>query len=241
MKRAEQEKLDEALINAAREGKLAKLRALVASGAKIDASGSIGVKPICWAVMSGHLAVVKYLLRRGADIEEPLKKGTMVIQAFGSMSGMRPVHFAVKHLPVLKFLIQKGADTAAVDDFGTTLLHFAAEGGHLPVAEFLLETGCRMDIANIYGWQPLHVAVSKGHLPVVELLLYAGADADTVDNAGRTPLVLAEKTPEILALLKKWSAPEFQEKRRRKVQAEAIHAHWKRVKKHLPSAPKPSL
>jgi len=167
-------------------------------------------------------------------------------------------------------LIAEGVDVNAADEHGWTALLFAARDGRLPMAEYLLGEGARLDVRNSSGGQPVHLAaawnrlsvleflVQKGaridavdddgwtplhhtnHLPMVEFLLEAGADPAAKAKDGRTPMDLAED-PEILALLKKWSDPEFLEKRRQAENAKAIRDHWARVGKRACPRPGPRL
>ncbi len=79
-------------------------------GCPIDARPHRGVSALQWAVLSGHLEVVKFLISKGADMNA------------GDNSGWTTLHYAAsnRHLGVVKFLISKGADVSARNNDGYT-------------------------------------------------------------------------------------------------------------------------
>jgi len=141
-------------------------------------------------------------------------------------------------LDMVRELIASGARVEAVAFFDRRPLHLAAGAGQVAVVEYLLEKGAEIDAADNDGWQPLHHAVEAEKAAVVEVLLDAGADPAARAKAGITPLELADDSPEILALLKKWMAPDFLEKRRQAENVKAIREHWKRMGRFTPSCPR---
>ena len=81
--------------------------------------------------MNDHLAVVKLLLQRGADVR--------VMNQFGDTS----LHEAGRwgHLDVVRLLLDNQADMSMTNQHGWTPLHFAAAYSQLEVARVLLEAG----------------------------------------------------------------------------------------------------
>jgi len=76
------------------------------------------------------------------------------------------------------------------DQYGDTLLHWAAYKGRCDTMRFLLDHGASMDI-TINGGTPLSDAVSYGRHDAAVLLLDRGAQIDFRDRAGWTPLMRA--------------------------------------------------
>ena len=122
-----------------------------------------------------------------------------------------PLHAAAfrGHLPVVEFLVGKGAPVDMEESWGRQPLYMAAWGGQVEVVRFLVERGAPLDEVDHWGWPPLCGAVHAGHLQVVEFLLEAGANPVAKAKDGSTLMDVAEKHPEIRALLQKWSDPEF--------------------------------
>lgn len=59
--------IDDDLLDAARKGDLASVKALVGKGAAIEAKTPYGQTPLYLAAMSGHADVVEFLLDKGAS------------------------------------------------------------------------------------------------------------------------------------------------------------------------------
>ncbi|MFV8756337.1 ankyrin repeat domain-containing protein [Nannocystaceae bacterium ST9] len=121
---------------AARADDLPVAARLLAAGSPIDAEPE-HTGPLHAAVARGNLALVEWLLDRGADVEA-VDRGP-----FGTLG---PLHLAAiyDHADIAKLLLDRGASARAgtrkgpEDTLGCTPLHFAAEYGHLEVLAALL-------------------------------------------------------------------------------------------------------
>src|ERR1039458_9294292 len=94
------------LLNAARKGDLDTVKALIEKGAPVEAKTPYGQTPLYLAAMSGHEAVVQFLLDKGAK--------TDVTDTFYKASVLDFV-LERKHYAVAKTIIAKGNDKADED------------------------------------------------------------------------------------------------------------------------------
>lgn len=99
-------------------------------------------------------------------------------------------------------------DLNAVDDFGYTLLLFAARDGDMKTVRFLLENNASVDVSNGYGATALHFAASWGQRDVARVLLKHGASVNATDSSGKTPLLRAAANGDakLVRLLLKYGA-----------------------------------
>ena len=188
-----------ALMTAARVGKLASVKALIARGAAIDAKDEKhGQTALMWAAAEGHAPVVEMLIEMGADYKARLA------------SGMTPMLFAVREgrSDVVHVLLKAGANVnepvpveggrrRAVGGRalppGATPLMTAVMNAHFELAAQLLEAGADPN-ANLTGYTVLHAIVpvrkpgvgdndpapqgsgNMSSLELVKKLVAAGAD-----------------------------------------------------------------
>ena len=79
--------------------------------------------------------------------------------------------------PALRAWLDAGKGIHQPDEFGFTLLHYAAEDGNLDVARLLLSQGADVNAQTAYGYTPLHDSVLGNNPDIIQLLLDAGADS----------------------------------------------------------------
>jgi outer membrane protein assembly factor BamB len=146
----------EALREAARAGDLTRIEALLAAGTPIDAPARYGQTPLYFAAEKGHLAVVKRLVERGANVN-----------AEDSFFGATALGIALQggHNEVARYLLAHGADDAF------TALGAALENNDLELARAALATGLV---------EPLDLAAARreaqgAEAPMIELLAAATA------------------------------------------------------------------
>jgi ankyrin len=203
------------LFDAVNAGDVARVQALLAAGADVDAAGLSGT-PLHLAVSVGQVGIAVMLIDAGADLE-----------AGGDPAGARPLHMAAysNQPEAAKLLIDRGADVDARDalertalgvaaaygyaDVVATLLahqadpnvvalescgqplQYAAKAGNLAIAELLLSHGAAINGTSSSGWTALHCAVDCGRLQVINLLIARGADAFMANSRGQTPIQYA--------------------------------------------------
>ena len=155
--------------------------------------------PLYRAAGFGHLNVVEYLVKKGANIEcvtiedvTPLyiaaQQGYLEIVQFLVENGAnieaqqkdsaRPLYVACHngHIEIVEYLINKGADIEATENEGATPLHAAAEEGHLNIVQLLFQHGAKINSRDIYGYTPLNIAFKNGHTEVCDFLIGKGAE-----------------------------------------------------------------
>lgn len=133
-----------ALLQAARDGDMAKARSLVAQGANVNASGYEGVTPLLWMLYQRDDKAIALLLDLGANPNQPMGKG-----------GETPVWFAAGggHLRALTLLLDHGGDPNSSANEESALM-IAIEDSHMDCADLLLRRG-----ANINWHQNFSCAV----------------------------------------------------------------------------------
>jgi ankyrin repeat protein len=125
------------------------------------------------------------------------------------------------HVELVAKLLEMGADPRAIDDTGSTALHWAGWGGHTEignamyteldsvdadsnsafgsqkheqVVEVLMNAGALIDAQNLQGCTPLHWVAGAGSSAMVQCFLSHGASIDIKDDCSRTPVQRAEGT-----------------------------------------------
>ena len=144
--------------------------------------------PLMVAANYGRLALVSYLLDKGADYNATSDGGeTALILASRPNSSDSDL--------VVQKLLEAGADPNKASGGGNTPLMEAAYGGDVELVRILLKAGADPHAQNQYNETALSVACMKnGTVAVVNELLKAGADLHHKDVDGLTPLDLTIKS-----------------------------------------------
>ncbi len=129
-----QEVLDEALVWAAKSGRVDAIRLLVELGAHLDADPYRGT-PLIWAAANGRVDTVRTLVELGAD---PNQRGSFGGPDHGE--GVTAIHLASQagERETVLALVELGADPLIVDALhGGNAHDWARHGGHDKLAELL--------------------------------------------------------------------------------------------------------
>ncbi|CAI4215799.1 unnamed protein product [Parascedosporium putredinis] len=151
--------------------------AAVGSMNERDLSGNT---PLVLASQTGQLAVVEFLLTKGADTN-----------ISDNEYGETPLMWAAEngHVEVVRVLCSKGDTDAAQSSEECSALHFALKMGRSTCADALIEAGADLDIAEgHYGQSCLSWAAENGHLETVRFLIKAGAKMHSVEPCGKAPI-----------------------------------------------------
>lgn len=120
------------LIDAAHEGDLSRVRALLAAGADVNSkSEDRGATALTYASSAGHVEMVRALIDAGANLNAKEDNG-MTALMWASFAG---------RAEVVRVLIEAGANLNAKDNHGSTALTLASESGHNDVMQLLTSAG----------------------------------------------------------------------------------------------------
>ncbi|MEW5837532.1 MAG: ankyrin repeat domain-containing protein [Pseudomonadota bacterium] len=175
---------DYKLLNAAKAGDLAQVKALLQGGeVEVNVIDSFQTTPLMMAVDNRHLAVADFLLQHGADIHLDNKYGyTPLMQAV-----MR------NDTEMVKLLLDRGARIDQHNFYtGLTPLMMAVDNGTPEMVELLLARKANLNLQDGRGRSALMHAKAAHNAAIAQRLLQAGADATLKDQQGRTADDLAK-------------------------------------------------
>src|SRR3990167_5949403 len=133
--------LDKTLIDAASNGYLGVVKALIVAGADVNCQDIYRLSALMFAAVYGHLDVVKVLIAAGADVNCQDKNGETVLM-WAVVGG---------HLDVVKALIAAGANVNLRMSGGVTALMMAASRGYLEIVKILIAAGADVMLQDKYG------------------------------------------------------------------------------------------
>lgn len=174
------------------------MEALIAAGAKVDASSPYGTA-LSFACMTGAEPSIKLLISRGADVN------------YSRVDGITPIALAARSgaLGGIRELLAHSANVNAKDNDGATPLIYAAREGNTEAAQILIGAGAKVDQADSHMQTPLMYAAVNGHTDFVQMLLEKGAKPNLRDATGRTALMLTAAygdRPDVVSALLKGGA-----------------------------------
>ncbi|KAI0903784.1 ankyrin repeat-containing domain protein [Ustulina deusta] len=132
-----------------------------------------------WASSLGHMALVKLLVEKGAEINKA--EGY-----YGSAFGASVFH---GHLSIVDFFLQRGANLSLHVPSVGGVLQIAVLGGHYEVIKYLIiERGVDINPPSEERKTPLIEAILKQRHDIVNLLLSQGADVGPISPSTDIPL-----------------------------------------------------
>jgi ankyrin repeat protein len=190
------------LADAAEKTDRARVRALLAERADVNAPQADGMTALHWAIYHDDREMAGQLLSAGASVKAANRYGVtplalactngsavlvgMLLTAGADPNaplpgGETPLMTAARTgaLASVKALLSGGASVDAKDDArGQTALMWAAAEGHGAVVQELIAAGANVRARVPSGFTPLLFAVREGRLDAARVLLKAGADAN---------------------------------------------------------------
>lgn len=172
---------------AAHRGDAARIAALAATGAALDARDVQGRTPLHVATFAGRRDAIRALAKAGADLNalENDRYDAVTIAAVADDE------------ETLRLLLSLGASARQVTSrYDGTALIAAAHLGHAGVVRQLIAAGASLDHVNNLHWTALIESIVLGdggprHQDTLRALVDAGASLQLADRSGRTPLQLA--------------------------------------------------
>jgi ankyrin repeat protein len=121
-----------------------------------------GFTPLGLACYFGQFEVARYLVLKGADVNQPSNNGFNVY----------PIHSAAagNYTDIVRMLIDNGAKVNVKQQAGATPLHSAAQNGNLEMLILLLEHGAEVNTRMEGGKLPTDLARDKGFDDIAEIL-----------------------------------------------------------------------
>ena len=158
-----------AVLEAARQGDLSSLQALVDEGVDVNVAHGDGMTPLHYASERRDVEMARFLVTAGADVGARTRIGEY-----------RPLHLAGRggSGEIVGLLLEAGADpNAATTNTGVLPIHLAAGAGAPDALTFLVEHGADPDAREgSWGQTPLVFAASANRPEAIEALLALGAD-----------------------------------------------------------------
>jgi ankyrin repeat protein len=186
---------------------------------------------LSWAAAGDDPAILRELLKAGARVNSPDKKGytalmgainnrkianvKVLLDAGGDVNAKvpetgdtpltLPLYYAYDSTQIIRCLLDKGADPNAANKYGRSALMLATFRKPRSVIEALLRAGADVNARDLKGNTALMEAADNNNLEAVEVLLAAHADASIKNSKGDTALSIASREghTEIVKLLSK--------------------------------------
>lgn len=133
-------------------------------------------------------ADVQQLLNKGFDPNSPSENGVPALIHALQNESVQSALILAKH-PATRVNVQSRQ--------GETPLMLAAIQNDLRIAQVLIDRGADV---NRSGWTPLHYAATRGHRQMMRLLLEHDAYIDSEASDGTTPLMMAARFADPLAV-----------------------------------------
>ena len=176
------------LFNAVINGNLDMVKALVEAGADINFKGGngdlTGLTSLMAATATGKEDVARYLVSRGAKLDEVDDKG---FSAAGAA-------VATDNVDILKLLGDAGANLRQLQ--GSTKAPLIIDAARsvkagVEMVQYLIRKRANVNQEDANGNAPLFHAAANGNTRVADLLLRAGADIDHLNNENKITALYA--------------------------------------------------
>lgn len=161
-----------------------------------DAKANNKQTPLMWAIVNGHVSIVRELLAKTADVRS------------ADSLGATPLMIAAQHPSSTRYqlilvLLEHGTleilnDT---DLNGCTTAHWSAYKGDLTALKLMVEFRADLQVLDKRSMLPLHRAVHGGQPTVIQYLIESRSDPKQRTSDGQDCFDLARRNRYILRLL----------------------------------------
>lgn len=177
-----------ALMIAANNGQLDRVRELVEAKADVNLQDKYGQSALIYAAFGNYLDVVQYLLKHGANMDIQVRCKCIVLLSFGCVFGARHSLTLAANIMCHFYCLTALPQTK----FGQTAMMKAAFSNSHHIVSALLGRRANVDLQATDGRTALMIASQTNNLKVVEdLVEQAGADVNRQDATGKTAAMLA--------------------------------------------------
>jgi len=183
------------LINAVIHRDINAMKKALSLGADIGTNPRFGdcdgMAPLMIAGRNGDMDAVRFLLEKGAGINETQHTNN-------SSAGTTALMFAILegHEEVALYLLKNGADS----DRGNWYLNgtmAAASKGMAPLVEGMIRAGCDINKRGSLGRTPIMFACESGDINTVKVIIDNGADIHALNDSGHTALMYGARSGNI--------------------------------------------
>ena len=122
-----------------------------------------------WAIRSGNVKLLKFLVETGVDIQ--------IKDAFLNVVQKHP---EVLEVLVKDVIIKRNLGVNVRLYYNNTPLNYTAKAGSVEATRLLIEHGADVNVKNNRSITPLHEAARQGHLNIIKLLL--NVDTNSIIN-----------------------------------------------------------
>ncbi|MCB9293727.1 MAG: ankyrin repeat domain-containing protein [Lewinellaceae bacterium] len=177
-----QARLEERLFDSIRQDNPELADSCLRAGARLEARNAEGATPLILAASLGRLAVARFLLGNGADVQA---------RRAGYYGSTALMEAAISNdTAMTRLLLSHGADVHRRDTFGDPAINWAAYYGHVSVTRLLLEQGASWDVASRHG-TALDIAAKQWNLALLGFFISQGAGQAVQEEKARQLLMAA--------------------------------------------------
>lgn len=205
------------LFQAASNGDLTQIEALVKQGAEVNGFNQLGITPLMIAVIRHQHEAIKLLLALGADPTIPTLSGISplsmaqrnnqpLVEIYLTEQLLKQQGLGHNYLTAavvkndeeaIDHCITLGYDLNSIDSEEATALMYAVYHNHFEIASKLIHAGANVNSQDKTGMNALSIAAAQGNMAMVSLLIENQAIIDQANKKGENALIFASKYRQI--------------------------------------------